>query len=104
MQSIVTRRARAICTRVTKKLDGYAALVAFGSSGEVQTSFLGETRRLEAAKANLLTARSIDQDCYWDIVRLAAFAESHADDGFSVLKTVYKKQKKSPLIEASQKN
>lgn len=92
MQVITPRRARAICKAVTDKLDGYAALRAFSASGEIQIGFLLDTRVLEADKATLLTERRIDQDTYWNIVSLSVFAEYHADEGFSSLRTAFDKQ------------
>lgn len=86
MKTLSIGRAKAICSRLTQQLTGYPALAAFGATGEVSTSILREARQIEAAKADLLTERRIDQDSYWDIVRFAAFAEFHADAGFSDLK------------------
>jgi hypothetical protein len=99
MKTLSIGRAKAICTRLTQQLTGYPALEAFGATGKVRTPFLREARLIETAKADLFTERRIDQDSYWDIVRLSAFAEFHVDAGFSDLRIAHAKEKKaSPVL------
>jgi hypothetical protein len=93
MKTLSIGRAKAICTRLTQQLTGYPVLAAFGATGEVRTSFLREARQIEAAKSDLITERRIDQSSYWDIVRLSAFAEFHADAGFSDLRIAHAAEK-----------
>jgi len=91
--------ARKVCAHLAS-LGQFPALTAFGSTGEVIPGFVGECRKLEHAKAELLHAKRISVETYWDLVRLDIFCNDHLDDGLARLRRAYARQA-SPSAQAT---